>query len=347
MIRLAVYGVDGPRCEEIARRVRGIEIVSLNSAIADTNEGGDRDNGARRKTDCSPALLNGGEFDFDAVAFVEAAPIDIAELNRLMSAGKHLLLATNSVLSISSLDTVVDRGLSTGVQVVVLNPDHAIPSRRLIHDELRGSTLGAAGLIRIHRWEPASSFGALDGSRLPPALSRDLELVLWLTQQTPDTVFAVERSAAGDQEAGKHIDPEHADCVQTGELRRTTCTVQVHLGFADGSMALIDYSDIPEGTDKYYSLSVICAHGSMTADDHQNQQLLFGNGGMQARTADEGVLHLSSMISQFVDGLTSADAAKAGIARWHQWREVAAMVETSIDSGQAVSLEAVRGGELP
>ncbi|MBS0206125.1 MAG: hypothetical protein JSS49_24795 [Planctomycetes bacterium] len=288
MVRLAVCGVDRSVCDAVAHRIRGATLVS-----------------------CTIDTLNStAGCEFDAVAFVGAASPSAEAVRRSVREVKHVLLATETILSTADLQEVIDAGSAAGVRVVVRNPDQTLPSRRMIHDELRGSRLGIPGLIRLHRWESKNSSRNLDPVNLPAPLVRDLDLVLWLANQLPNRLYAVE-SGATDNE---------------------TSTIQVHLGFPDGSMSLLDYADtLPAGND-HQSLSTICAHGAMYADDHANRQLLLAGGIARAEPTSEGLAALTMLIQQFVDGVPLADDGQSGIARWRDVRRLADAVRRSIDT---------------
>ena len=291
MIRLAVCGVNRSVCEDVARRIRG---ATLSACTID-------------------ALNATAGQDFDAVAFVGETSPSAETLRKCVADGMHLLLATETILSTPGLDAVVECGDAAHVRVVVRNPDHALPSRRLIHDELRGSKLGSPGLIRLHRWESKNASRNLDPAKLPAPLIRDLDLILWLTNSFPNHLYAVERGA--DNEG---------------------TTIQVHLGFPDGSMTLLDYADTLPAGDGYQSLSTICAHGAVYADDHANRQLRYQGGMAAAEPTDEGLFPLTTLIQQFVDELSVADVCQVGIARWRQVRRLAATVRQSIQTHASI-----------
>lgn len=291
MIRLAVCGVNRSVCDEVARRIRG---ATLSSCTVDALN--------------LPAGQN-----FDAVAFVREASPSAETLRKSVAEGKHLLLATETILSTSGLDAIVNCGQAADVRVVVRNPDQALPSRRLVHDELRGSKLGSPGLIRLHRWESKNSSRNLDPANLPAPLIRDLDLILWLTNAFPNQLYAVERGADNDG-----------------------TTIQVQLGFPDGSMTLLDYADTLPAGDGYQSLCTICAHGAVYADDHANRQLRFQGGTAAAEPTDEGLFPLTTLIQQFVDELSLGDICQIGIARWRQVRRLADAVRQSIQTRAAI-----------
>lgn len=296
MIRLAVCGVNHSACNDVARRIRGATVLSC--TIDALN---------------SPAMN-----DFDAVVFVGEASPSAETLRKCVAEGKHLLLATETILSTPGLDAIVDCGQEADVRVVVRNPDQALPSRRLIHDELRGSKLGSPGLIRLHRWESKNASRSLDSAKLPAPLIRDLDLILWLMNAFPNHLYAVERGADNEE-----------------------TTIQVHLGFPDGSMSLLDYADTLPAGDGHQSLSTICAHGAMYADDHANRQLRYQGGTASAVPTDEGLFPLTTLIQQFVDELSMADVCQVGIARWRQVRRLADAVRQSIQTCASIS-----GGSL-
>jgi predicted dehydrogenase len=169
--------------------------------------------------------------------------------------------------------------------------------------------------VRIHHWLSAPTAPAPLG--LPAPLLRDLDMVQWLIAQPPDRVFALERPAA----AGR--------------------TVQVHLGFPGGGMALVDYtSGLPDGNG-YRSLSVIGAAGAAHADDHQNMQIVYRGGAPQAVRTAEGVRHFTALVQEFLDALHAGRDLSASTADWRGVLAVADAVQKSLASGQAVAPEAV------
>jgi hypothetical protein len=192
-------------------------------------------------------------------------------------------------------------------QFAAVNPDRYLPSRQLIRKQLSGP-MGDAGLVRIHRWEPPSD----RAEDFPEPLLRDIDVTLWLVGRPPSRVFAVGQDAR---------------------------YWQVHLGFANGAMALLDFSrGLPAG-DGYQSLSVIAASGAAYADDHPNAQLLYRGGHPQAVAPQERA-------EMFAAVRECADAIRAGRnvtavsqAEWRNVFAVADAVRQSLASGQAVAME--------
>jgi predicted dehydrogenase len=194
-----------------------------------------------------------------------------------------------------------------GRQFAVVNPDRYLPSRQIVRKQLSGP-LGDAGLVRIHRWEPPSN----RTDDFPEPLPRDIDVTLWLVGRMPDRVFAVGQ--------GDHYR-------------------QVHLGFANGAMALLDFcSGLPAG-DGYQSLSVIAASGAAYADDHQNTQLLFRGGHPQAVFTQEHAAQLTAITQEFADTIRAGrDVTADNQAEWRNVFAVADAVRESLASRQAVSV---------
>ncbi|MEI8379331.1 MAG: hypothetical protein WCJ09_04325 [Planctomycetota bacterium] len=296
MIRLVVCGLDESRIDEIARRIRGASVTRLPDLPAGEVAG----------VEC------------DAVACFGTVPPDVRFIANTIQAGRHMFIATDVLPSLADLKSLIEQANSRGVHIQIENSDHGLPSRRLIFNELRGSKLGQFGLIRSHRWESTPGLRTVDSFHLPAPLVRDLELMLWLTDQTPTVVFAVERSA------------------QQGDTRGT---IHVHLGFAGGGMALMDYADCLLPGDGYQSLSTICANGAMYVDDHANRQLAYLGGIAQATSTDEGLLPFVTLIQQFVTGLGAHSPMESGLARWEQTCALAATVRQSLDRRSPVAFD--------
>ena len=242
-------------------------------------------------------------------AFMLTGAVEPGDIEHLLSEGVHVLLVADPCPPGNVIETLFGTARHAGVRFVVVNPDRCLPSRRLVRDQLTGR-LGEPGLIRMHRWEPAGQPTHATG--LPDALLRDLDTVLWLAGRSPDRVFA----------AGT-----------VGGF------VQVHLGFPDGGMALLDYTNrLPPGDD-YRSLSVIAFNGAAYADDHQNAQLVYRGGRPQAVRTDERAGLLAATADDFVDALRTGRDLSAGAAEWRAVFAVADAVAQSLASGRAVTPE--------
>jgi predicted dehydrogenase len=194
---------------------------------------------------------------------------------------------------------------------IVVNPDRCLPSRQLIRQQLDAGQIGDVGMVRVHRWEPREADATDEVLGLPAAFVRDLDVVLWLVGQSPNSVYAVEQSAS---------EPGHS----RGQL------LQVHLGFPSGAMALLDFADrLPPG-EGYQSLSVIGSAGAAYADDHQNMQLVFRGGRPQAVRADESGRRHTALVQETIEALRVGGDVAAHVGDWQNVVKVAEAVRESI-----------------
>lgn len=297
MIRLAMSGMDETTCHEVSLRLRDVLIAPFDA----------------NSIDHVPADA------CDAVAIVGATTPGLAEVEQYIASGKHVLLATDTRLLRDQIELFARTARKTKAHLSVVNPDHALPSRQLIRQQIASGKLGEVGLVRIHRWEPNVTECVPDRKRLPGPLVRDLELAMWLFDKSPNAVYAIEHTAA---------DP----AAESGSL------VQAHLGFPTGGMALITYSNrLPLG-DGYQSLSVIGSTGAAYADDHQDRQLIFAGGVPLAVRGSEGIT-LAPLVQEFVDALREERDLSASLSAWTRAWNVADAVERSLESRQAIHRE--------
>ena len=188
-----------------------------------------------------------------------------------------------------------------------------LPSVRTVKDSLASGKLGAAGLVRIHYWQTKSA------SDVWESLRQQLDVTCWLIGQPPTAVFAL----------GRHG--------QAGAKSRDY--LQVHLGFSDDRMAVIDCATSLAEGDDYYSLSVIGSTGAAYADDHHNMQLVYGGQHPQAIRTSQGDLGLLATLQEFIDATAKSRPPLCGSAEWQRALRLSATVEQSLASGQSVMLE--------
>jgi hypothetical protein len=200
---------------------------------------------------------------------------------------------------------------SSANAIRIRNRDRFLPSRQLIRQQLDSGKLGAPALVRSHRWGPSPSVGS-HGNRLPSGLLTDIDIAQWLMGSPVELVYAAQSSA--------------------GEA------VQVHLGFAAGGMALLDWGRIPEG-DSYRSLSLLGSSGAAYADDHANRQLMFASGHARTLVADETLRGLANLLSDFVKELATPASADQATAGWHDAVRVGNVAWKSLQTGRAIRRE--------
>lgn len=305
MITLAIRGIDNGDAQYLSMRLRNAIVLGW----------------IERETNDPPANCS-------AAVFLKSKSSDASVIAECLTEGVHVLLSGASHLSVHDFIQLCAAAEKSGALFSVVNLDRYLPSRQLIHDQLRSGQLGEPGLIRSHRWE-ARALETDAELNLPHSLIRDLELTTWLFGMSPDVVYAVEQSSGSStREPIKHVD-----------LRPPRRLTQVHLGFTGGGMALIDYSNgLPDGAG-YQMLSVIGSAGVSHVDDHRNLQLHFSGGEPRGIRSSERAHGLARLIQEFVDHLTSGSNPWPGNSAWERSMQLAAAVRRSLDSRSALTLK--------
>ena len=211
------------------------------------------------------ALRFADEFD----ATVVDAPADAC---LAVESGKHVLVsapvADSTEQAVSLLNAVEKSGVVFGVSGLPRNA----PSNQTFMDRLSSGRLGDAGLLRVHRWS------SHEGRTIAETIFGDLDGAIHLFGAKPTVVYAI-----------------------------GTCQnayLQIHLGFTDGGMAVLDFSNrLPEGQD-YASTCLIGSKGAAYADDHHNAQLLLTKTAPTALITESGSGHLYEF-QAFVDEIAS------------------------------------------
>jgi predicted dehydrogenase len=136
------------------------------------------------------------------------------------------------------------------------------PAIQAIHRRLKAGHLGEPGLLRIHRWGVEAE------------LLADVDLAFWIFG-VPIATHVMTQSDTGYR--------------------------QVHFGFKEGGMALIDHAPLPTANpDGYESVSLIGSAGAAHADDHRNINLLLKSDQTTALRVGEGESARVSLLAEFV-----------------------------------------------
>jgi predicted dehydrogenase len=262
-LRIAFVGSESSQtqCEVAAKRIRDVEIIRCNDP-----------------SDCATpnfaAACNAVVFDHREAANVES-------IRSLVEQRKHLLVSPAMWKEKSAAELL---GIARQNHTILL-PNRSWrfqPAAEAMKEQLDNDQLGAAGLLRIHRWLSCGAEQSLAESLLP-----DVDLACWLFNDEPNVLYATSRddSSFGDTHSA---DPE--------------CSwryVQVHFGFPNGGSAVIDCClDLPAG-DEYHSASLIGSRGAIYSDDHRDRQLLFGRDGVTAPKADYGHVAMAAQLRDF------------------------------------------------
>ena len=208
---------------------------------------------------------SGEKIEFDA-AVVDSS----ADAAGAIAAGKHVLVAAPVADSLADTESMLRAAEEAGVFLAVGGLPMNVPANRVILDRLSSGKLGEPGLLRVHCWSGGSS------RSLASKLYGQVDLALRVFGSSPAELYGVAR---GEQSY-----------------------LQVHLGFAGGGMAVLDFSDRLPAGQGYDSLSLVGSSGAAYSDDHHNSHLLFAGGNPSALIDDcgDGLLH---EVQAFVDAV--------------------------------------------
>ena len=261
--------------------------------------------GAKISASSFDELLTRAPDAFDAVV-VHGAVSERASLAcRAAAAGKHVLVEMPFALSTQEADDVIGACRAAGVTLMVGQASRFMPAHRAVKEASASGKLGSPGLLRIHSWDAQGT--SISNST---SMHREIDLALWLFEAQPESVFALQRS-----------NPDY---------------FQVHLGFSQGGMAIIDRAIVlPQDAQPYFSLSLIGSTGAAYADDHHNMHLLYAGGRPAALLADQGQMHLTLQLQEFVDAITQRREPAITALQGRQVIEVAEAVSQSIATGRA------------
>ena len=261
MLRLALIGcsenvVDHEFVAARIRRAKFTAVVDRNVALARRVA---QAIGAEVWNDNFYRLLEENGTEFDAAVIHHSCDQDLAVLcSTIVGAGKQLFVDNLLDLSKTAATELVVACARDDARTMFGQASRFLPAIQAIKNSLAAGQLGEPGLLRIHRWEPTESTD-WNSSSSEGKLRREIDLACWFFGHAPTIVYATSQQSS----RSKLSDLEY---------------VQLHLGFADGGMALIDYArKLPPG-DGYYSLSLIGSKGAAYGDEHNNMQLLLTGG---------------------------------------------------------------------
>ncbi len=166
----------------------------------------------------------------------------------------------------------VDHELLSDLHEMPLMPAHEwrfAPNVIPVQESRSCGQLGEPGLLRIHQW--ATTQGC------PVTLAfHQVDLSNWFFPGHPNSHYS-------------HVTPDY---------------LQLHLGYPDSGMTLIDIAANRPGDRDYYSMHLIGSQGAAYADDHENSHLLLGRTGLHSLISPANeVMTIRNMLREFVAGI--------------------------------------------
>ena len=209
----------------------------------------------------------------DAVVIHSEAPDREERWRQAINDGKHLLVEMPIASTREMGESLVQSCQESGLHLMAGNAKRFLPSVQAVKEVLSAGKLGQPGLIRIHDWATNDT----KNQSLLARLISEVDLAVWLFGARPTEIYAAGR-----------VEDHHY--------------VQVHLGFPEGGMAMIDSAVLPTSK-PYYSVSLIGSTGAAYADDHHNAQLLYQTDQPTALTTPQSNHHRIAQLQAFADAI--------------------------------------------
>lgn len=303
MVRLALIGCDtASDYVAVLPRVRNADIVATVDDDGDKARWAAETLGAQA-LDSIDGVLATGHIDAVLIHVHVGGSVGLQAAN----AGKHVFVAGMLGMSIAQVDEVISASEAAGVRLMAGLATRYLPSQQTVKNAIKSGDLGELGLVRIHRWEAGRN-----GASAISTVTSEIDVANWLFEDLPSEVYAT----------GRRDD-----------------YLQVHLGFPNGGMALIDCaSSLPDGGG-YFSLSVIGSTGAATADDHHNMNLMYRGGKPLAVTGGQGDSHVRAQLQEFVDAIAEQRPPATSGIDGRNALLVADAAGKSIASGSSLKLE--------
>ena len=304
MIRLALIGTEIPvsAYEQASRRFRDVTFTAVVDPNVKRAKAVASQLRAAYLTNSLEQLLNNCASEFDAILIASDSEQRTSLVEDAARAGKHVFILPLPGEVRADMDRMIRACETAGVCLMVGHASRFLPSSRAIKQSLDDGKLGQPGLLRIHHWSPAPPPKSLLPYDPMKKLSDEIDLALWLFGGLPNSIYAAGRS-------------------HSGTTTKSFDYMQIHLGFPNGGMALIDFAKSIPGKVGYRSLTLIGSTGAAYADDHHNSHLHFGGKQAAALFQDEGVGYLADQLEEFAaairqgraPAITGADGRAAAI----------------------------------
>lgn len=305
-MKLALVGVaDASAYESAGIRLPDVAFTAVADADSEAANKASGILGASLSGKSLSDLLAQDAEAFDAVVIHESAGPAEKTVAEAALAGKHVLAPSPMASSADTAQGAMEACRSAGVILMAGSDVRFMPSQVAVKDALSAGKLGDPGLLRIHVWLKAE---AEAGELLMTRAVAGLDLAAWMFSGPPTEIYAIGR----------------------------TGYAQVHLGFPQGGMAMIDYALTLQGGDDYFSLSLIGSTGAAYADDHHNRNLLFSGGVTHAIETNQGCFGHIGQLREFVAAIDEKRQPSATGEDGKVALEVAEAAVISLEKGSAM-----------
>lgn len=310
-LRLALCGCNqASRWADCLQRLEDVSFTAVADADPAVAEATVTLLGSGSQVAACNQLLSAAGNDWDAL-LVSGEPTESVEVTQAaLAAGKPVLLehAPRDAARLAALDAVAT---DSRTQLMVGGSLRYAPSLSTVQQSVASGQIGDPGLLRAHRWVPAADI-ATEASLENGLLLEEVDLALWLFGQLPSHILT-SSSIASETDRG---------------------CVQIHLGFPDNGMALLDWGALVQGTG-YFSLSLIGSQGAAYADDHHNTQLLFQGGAPAGLNTAGGACGRLGQLREFITAITEQRSPGSTITQACTAARVHQAACSSLTTGQA------------
>lgn len=330
-IRLAIIGASGaaePYRNAAARLRRGsfVAVIDDDEALAQSMAVAI---GASLVLPSLGDALAAEEDTFDAIVLRAPLAERAVLVEQAAQAGKSVFVEAPLAVNLTQAERAVEVTREQKVCGMLGGTLRFLPAYRTILSRLAERKLGTPGLLRVHRWSSAEESGeGLSNGELPAGgfLERvvgDVDLAIRIFGARPTRVHAIGREPRPS--ASAH--------------RRMPAYLQLHFGFPEGAMAVLDFATTLPAGEGYESLHVIGSRGAAYADDHHNTHLLFQGGEPRTRISPQGHLHTVLELQEFVDAIVGKRPPAVDLEDGCVAQHVLEAVLQSLDGGQVLYLE--------
>ncbi len=330
MLRLAlIHGCQNAAADYAAavRRLRGVTIAAVVQPEDAARQSLASTLGVTAAARSLEELLALHRDEFDAV-LIRGSVAQRTELACLAAeAKKHVCLTSPAATTVSDIDRIEAACLAAGMTLLIGSRRRFEPSTLAVKSALDSGKLGAPALLRMHHWLPRESVEKDRGNKSAPRqagrnwseIVNHLELAEWIFGRAPSEIFA----------QGLCESPEPLHWPES---------LQIHLGFPDGGMALISLAfGLPIGAE-YDVFSVIGTSGAAYSDVHHQLQLKFLGGDPRAVRAKDDILTRAAQLKAFVSAIAGPSATRESALAMKQALRLEKAAWTSLTERQALKL---------